>query len=181
MKINEVVEVSEKIELNEDTGFVKDLVNRLGRMSWDSAKNLLKQKARDFISYVKGDNEIDANAILRLINTRLGTHFTTLDSVITKALGEGVDRCDEGLKDWWHEASVSMYGALSFYPLLTVFLELDKIIKGSGDANIRSMMIYFIIWVLIVSGKVVSGIIANKSKESPESWDKMMRGLENNQ
>jgi len=184
MKIDEVIEVSENIIMNENITFIKDLLNKMGRMSWDSAKKFLKEKAKEFVYYIRDNADFDENAILRIVNTRLDTHFSNMNSLFAKALVERTDKLDEGLKDWWAEAKTSMYGALSFYPLLTVFLELDKVIKGSGDANVRAMMIYFIVWVLIVSGKVISGIVdqeGDKAKANPKSWAEMMSKLENNQ
>jgi hypothetical protein len=165
MNIDGILEVCVEMEINENIGAIKDIVNRLGRMPWDTAKKFLKQKAREFVAFAKDDPYIDENNVLRIINTRFGTHFSDVNSIFAKGLVESVDRVDEGLKDWWNEAAKNMYGALSFYPLLTAFLEFDKIIKGTGDANIRSMVIYFLVWILIISGKVVSGLINKPGEE----------------
>ncbi len=161
MRMDDILEVCVEIEINESATFIKDVVNRLGRMTWDTVKKFLKQKAQNFIEIVKDNPYADENGVLKIINSRLGTHFSDVRSVFAQKLMENTDKCDEGLKDWWKEASGSLYGALSFYPLLTTFLELDKVVKGAGDANIRSMSIYFIIWVLVVSGKVLTGKIGN--------------------
>ena len=171
MNIDGILEVCVEMEINENIGAIKDIVNRLGRMPWDTAKKFLKQKAREFVAFAKDDPYIDENNVLRIINTRFGTHFSDVNSIFAKGLVESVDRVDEGLKDWWNEAAKNMYGALSFYPLLTAFLEFDKIIKGTGDANIRSMVIYFLVWILIISGKVVSGLI-NKPGEEKDAGNK---------
>jgi len=176
MNIDDIIGVGVEIEINENIGAIKDIVNKLGRMPWDTAKKFLKQKAQEFAALVKDDPYIDETNVLRIINTRFGTHFSDIHSVFAKGLVENAGRMDEGLKDWWSEAAKNLYGALSFYPLLTAFLEFDKIIKGSGEANIRSMVIYFIIWVLIISGKVLSGMISapgekdTKDKVNPKTW-----------
>jgi hypothetical protein len=177
MNINEIVEVCTEIEVNENISIIKDVVNKLGKMPWDTVKKFLRQKAKEFAALVKDDPYIDEKRVLMIINQRFGTHFTDIRSITGKGLMESIDRCDEGLKDWWSEATKNLYGALSFYPLLTAFLEFDKIIKGSGDANIRVMVIYFLIWVLIISGKVVSGMIGDPGSEkeagnkiNPKSW-----------
>jgi ABC-type antimicrobial peptide transport system permease subunit len=146
-------------------------------MPWDSAKKFLKQKAIEFAAFIKDDPYIDEKRCLMIINQRFGTHFSDLHSIVAKGLMENTNRVDEGLKAWWDEATKNLYGALSFYPLLTAFLEFDKIIKGSGDANVRAMIIYFLVWVLIISGKVVSGMIGNPGEEkesgaivNPKTW-----------
>lgn len=183
MDINNLIKVCEEIEINEDSGFFKSIVMKLGRMPWDVAKKFLKQKAKEFVEFIKDDPYIDDANVLRIINTRFGTTFSSTSSVFAKALVENTNRVDEGLKDWWKEASTNFYGAISFYPLLTAFLEMDKVIKGTGDANVRAMAIYFLIWVLIISGKVIAGQIGKPGEEkeagavvNPKSWkDILMR------
>lgn len=183
MNINGLIKVCDEIELNEDTNFIKSVVSKLGKMSWDAAKKFLKQKAQEFVAFIKDDPYIDDANVLRIINTRFGTTFSSTSSVFAKALVENTNRVDEGLKEWWKEASGNFYGAISFYPLLTAFLEMDKVIKGTGDANVRTMAIYFLIWVLIISGKVISGQIGKPGEEketgavvNPRSWkDILMR------
>ncbi len=177
MNIDSILEACAEIEINENIGIVKDIVNKLGRMPWDTVKRFLKQKAIEFVAFVKDDPYIDEKNVLRIINTRFGTHFTDVRSVFANGIVENTNRVDEGLKAWWDEAAKNLYGALSFYPLLSAFLEFDKIIKGSGDANVRAMIIYFLVWVLIISGKVVSGMIGNPGEEkesgaivNPKTW-----------
>lgn len=181
MKMDEIISIGVEIEINENIGFIKDVVNKLGKMPWDTAKKFLKQKAKEFEAFVKDDPYVDDSNVLRIINNRFGTHFSDIHSVFAKGLVESTDRCDEGLKDWWKEASSSLYGALSFYPLLTAFLELDKVLKGTGDANIRVLVVYFLIWVLVVSGKVIAGKIAGPGQEkeagatvNPKTWAEIL-------
>lgn len=162
MNINSLIKVCDEIELNEDTNFIKSVVSKLGKMPWDAAKKFLKQKAQEFVAFIKDDPYIDDANVLRIINTRFGTTFSSTSSVFAKALVENTNRVDEGLKEWWKEASGNLYNSLAFFPILTVFLELDKIIKGSSDASIRTAMIYFIIWILVITGKVGSDIISKK-------------------
>jgi hypothetical protein len=183
MKIDEILDICETIEINEDISFIKDLVNKLGRMPWDSAKRFIKQKAQEFVTYLKTRSDVDNEKVLNMLNTRMGTHFSNMNSIFAKSIVENTNKCDEGLANWWKEASTNMYGALAFYPLLTVFLELDKIVKGTEGASVKVAMVYFVIWLLIVSGKVISGAIGNHvgvSKNNSPSWEDTMRNLENN-
>jgi hypothetical protein len=165
MKLDDVLEVYVEMEINENILVLKDIVNRLGRMPWDMAKKFLRQKALELATFVKNDPYIDESNVLRIINTRLGTTFSSINTITSKALVENSEKLDESLKTWWKEAATNMYGALSFYPLLTAFLEFDKIIKNSGEANVRAMVIYFLIWVLIITGKVVMGTIGKPGEE----------------
>lgn len=162
MNINEVLDIGKEIEMNESVSEIMGITNKLGKMSWDAAKKFLRQKAVEFVSIIKNDPYIDEKNVLRIINTKFGTNFSNINSVFANGITESLKLNEGKLGDWWKEASGNMYGALSFYPLLTVFLELDKIIKDQPGANIKAMIIYFLIWILIVTGKVVSGMIVKK-------------------
>jgi hypothetical protein len=165
MQIDSLVNALEQSHLYENRVFISTIINKLGRISnWDTAKKFIKGKVSQLIEYIKS-SDIDEKALLRVINKHFNTTFTNMNSMMTKRIVERVDSVDEGIKDWWKEATGNLYGALSFYPLLTVFLELDKIIKGSADANIRAMLIYLIIWVLIITGKVLSSGLSKEKND----------------
>jgi hypothetical protein len=66
---------------------------------------------------------------------------------------------------WGDEAKGNFYGAASFYPLLQAFLELDKVIKDVGDADMKYVAIYALILASIVSGKVLSNQYKKKKTE----------------
>ncbi|MCK5016107.1 MAG: hypothetical protein KAS32_03465 [Candidatus Peribacteraceae bacterium] len=63
---------------------------------------------------------------------------------------------------WWKEIGNNMYAAVSFYPILMVFLELDKVIKGLDGASTRAVIIYGLMWLLIVTGKVISNSFSSR-------------------
>ena len=155
MKLEYILEYDEKIVMTENKSLIMKVLNDLGRMGWAQAKKHLRSEAMEFVSAIKDDPNAE-KAVLRIVNKHLGTSFTNLNSIFGKALVEQTNRVDEGLKDWWKEASGNMYGALSFYPLLTAFLELDKVVKGAEGMDVKATMVYFLMWILIVTGKVLS-------------------------
>ena len=98
MKLDDVLEVYVEMEINENILVLKDIVNRLGRMPWDMAKKFLRQKALELATFVKNDPYIDESNVLRIINTRLGTTFSSINTITSKALVENSEKLDESLK-----------------------------------------------------------------------------------
>lgn len=162
MKLEHILEYDEKIVMTENKSLIMKVLNDLGRMGWSQAKKHLRGEALEFVSLIKGDPNVE-KAVLKIVNKHLGTSFTNLNSIFGKALVEQTNKVDEGLKDWWKEASGNMYGALSFYPLLTAFLELDKVVKGVDGMNVKAVIVYFLMWILIVTGKVLAGSSIGKN------------------
>ncbi len=77
---------------------------------------------------------------------------------------------NEDAKHFWELVKAESFPVLSFYPALQVWLELDKVIKGTGG-DVKAMMIYAAIFLTLISGKYVAGWMRWK-KEKPDEYAK---------
>ncbi len=73
--------------------------------------------------------------------------------------------------EWWQEASANAYGALAFYPLLSMFIQFEKVIKGESDASMQIALIYLFIWIMTITGKIWYKLYLRTSKT--KLWDKL--------
>jgi len=160
MNIDEILNIHEEVMVNEGTTFINTALKTIKKMAWNKAQDFLRSQSKDFFDMLDKEG-ISKKKVLNIVNKNMKTSFRSEKPIISKRVTESI--ISEGFSDWWKEATSNLYGALSFYPLLTTFLELDKVIKSSGDANIQAMIIYFIIWVAVITGKVVSGKLVNKN------------------
>ena len=147
------------INVRENKSVLMKIVNTLFSKSYGKVKMTLNKAAKDSIVYLK-KNGLEDEAI-DIINKNLNTNYNNIGQLVSKSIKESVN---EGFSDWFKELKTNGYNALSFYPLLTMFLEFDKLIKGNPDASMRTTVIYFIIWLLVITGKVVSGKYSQKAK-----------------
>lgn len=106
--------------------------------------------------------------VVQMINRKFDTRVRTLDEfkrMRVPQIREG-SVLNEDLAHWWDLVKGEAFPALSFYPALQVWLDIDKLIKGQ-DFNFRATVVYAMIWILLVSGKYIKGYLDWK-KQNPE-------------
>ena len=152
MKIKDVLRESEKFDIYENKNLVKSTIDKIKKLSWSKAKKILQGGFRYLIKFAK-DKGIEKQ-VLNIINKMLGKQYRNLNDLMKISLKEDV--LYEG--EAWDEMKNNFYNAVSFYPLLQAFLELDKVVKNvDGGADMKYVTIYALIWVSIVSGKLIGG------------------------
>lgn len=77
---------------------------------------------------------------------------------------------NEDMSHWWNMIKTEAFPTLAFYPALQVWLELDKILKGTPYSG-AVIAFYASFWLLLISGKYISGWLKWK-KENPEEYNK---------
>lgn len=159
MQLNDVLEIHDQYTLLENKSYVISVINKLKSMTWDRFQSFLRDKVKEFFNKLE-NSDINRKQVIDIVNKRMWANIKSPNQ-LNKTIKES--RLDEGFKEWWKEASGNLYGALSFYPILMTFIELDKVIKQTADADLRAMAIYFIVWVAVVTGKVVSGKLVSKN------------------
>lgn len=159
MRLDDILEVGNQYTLLENKSYVIGVINKLKNMTWNKFQSFLRDKVKEFFNKLEASG-INRKQILDIVNKRMWAGIKSPNQ-LNKTIRES--RLDEGFGEWWKEASGNLYGALSFYPILMTFIELDKVIKQTNDADLRAMAIYFIIWVAIITGKVVSGKLVSKN------------------
>lgn len=83
---------------------------------------------------------------------------------------ESIDTLDEDAKHWWELVKQEAFPTLAFYPALQVWLEFDKMLKGTQYSG-KVIAFYAAFWLLLVSGKYVKGWLDWK-KDNPEQHAK---------
>jgi hypothetical protein len=75
---------------------------------------------------------------------------------------------NEDVAHLWNLIKTEAFPTLAFYPALQVWLELDKILKGTEYSG-RTIVFYAAFWLLLMSGKHIAHW--NKwRKENPEEY-----------
>ncbi len=158
--INEEIERKEYLNfINESESKVKKIVSDLFSKPYNKVKQSLNKAGKDMIKKFQSLGMEDD--VLNIINKSLGVNYKSLGELNRVPIKESIN---EGFKEWFDEAKGNAYNALAFYPLLTMFLEFDKLLKGNPDASLKVTLVYFAIWLGVISGKVISGKLSQKSK-----------------
>jgi hypothetical protein len=173
MNIDKILTESEVFNVYENKSLVRSTIDKIKKWTWDKAKKTLQGAFRYLVKFAK-DKGIEKQ-VLNIINTMIGKQYRSLSDLMKISLKEDV--LYEG--EWWDEAKGNFYGAVSFYPLLTAFLELDKVIKDAGGADMKYVAIYALIWASIVSGKVLSNQYKKKKGQEVDDVGKAYRNLVN--
>ena len=75
---------------------------------------------------------------------------------------------NEDIKHWWDMVKSEAFPTLAFWPGLQVWLELDKLIKGTSY-NGKVIGVYAAMWLLLISGKYLVSWMDWK-KKNPEEY-----------
>jgi len=149
-------------------------LNRLKNKPPNKVKTILKKSWMDLSNVLK-DNDLESDAI-NIINKHLQTKYTSLNQINkadvkkmpTKYVYE--DIVNEDFKHYWQLIKDEGFPVLAFYPGLSVWMELDKLLSG-GDFNLAKTGVYAAFWLVLVSGKFLKGWEKWK-KEKPEEFEK---------
>jgi len=168
MNLDFILQESVKIELYEDKSFIRRVISDIGKWSWNKVKKTLQNAFKYLIRFAK-DKDIEKE-VLSIINKMIGKQYRKLEDLTKVSLKEDVLYENK----WWDEAKGNFYGAISFYPLLQAFIELDKVVKDAGGADMKYVLIYALIWASIVSGKV---LLSRKKLDDVDDVGKAYRNL----
>ena len=86
----------------------------------------------------------------------------------SRKLGESV--INEDAKHWWELIKTEAFPTLAFYPALQVWLEFDKMLKGTQYSG-TVIAFYATFWLLLISGKYIKGWMEWK-KTNPAEYSK---------
>ena len=148
-----------KYQIYEDKNFVRNAVDKIKNLVWVKIRKKLRQSFSTLLSWARKNNK--EQEILSVFNKYTGKNKSKLSDYSKLKISESLN---EG--DWAKEAGSNLYNALAFYPLLTAFIELDKLVKGVGGADLKYVITYALIWVAIITGKVLKDQIIKKKETS---------------
>lgn len=150
--------------LNEN--MVDKALSLVKRMDFRKAKSFFKSEFDKFVETIQGAGlELE---VVSVINKGLKTNYRNFKDMERQKLRESDEVLNEDLAHWWDVVKTEAFPTLAFYPGLTVWLEIDKLVQGQ-DINITKTIVYSIFWILLISGKYVKGWHTWK-KQNPEEY-----------
>jgi len=141
--------------IDEDILIENIIMKNLKKLFNKPAKKVMmifQDSFRKFIKIIR-QNDVESE-VLKILNKHAGKNYKSLEQILkSKPLTES-EELNEDWTHFWDTIKTEAFPALSFYPALTAWLEIDKLIKGS-DASIKAIVIYAIIWLFLISGKFI--------------------------
>lgn len=156
---------------NINENIILDTIKKIAGKPANSVMKMFKDGFKKFIGIFQEQDNMTQDKILGAINKAYGTNYKNvgdLQKQIKANLKESTE-LNEDFAHYWGLIKGEAFPALSFYPALTVWLEIDKWIRQSGDVNSRVIIVYGLIWLLLISGKFVSGFRKWK-KDQPDEY-----------
>ena len=161
--------------LNE-SGVIKKVMGALKNKTFKAATKIFKDNWTKLVKIVndydkESDKELEAG-ILKLLNTRYNTNYRSLQQISGLRIMESNEELmNEDLKHFWELVKTEGFPVLAFYPMLQVWLELDKLISITGTGfDMRRMIIYGLFWFFLVSGKFTQ-VWKKWKKDHPEEFE----------
>lgn len=158
-------------EDNLNENIIIDTIKKIAGKPANTVMKMFKDGFKKFIGIFQEQDDMTQEKVLGAINKAYGTKYRNVDD-LKKALKSNLKESTELNEDfahYWGLIKGEAFPALSFYPALTVWLEVDKWIRQSGDVNSRVIIVYGLIWLLLISGKFIKGFRKWK-KEHPEEY-----------
>jgi hypothetical protein len=157
-------------DINEN--IIIDTLKKIAGKPANTVMKMFKDGFKKFVGLFQEQDDMIQEKILAAINKAYGTSYKNAND-LKKQINANLKESTELNEDWaryWDLIKGEAFPALSFFPALTVWLEIDKLIRSSGgDANIRVIVVYGLIWLLLISGKFIKGFRKWK-KEQPEEY-----------
>ena len=158
-------------EDNINENIILDTIKKIAGKPANTVMKMFKDGFKKFIGIFQEQDDMTQEMILGAINKAYGTNYKGVDDLkkqLRANLKESTD-LNEDWKHYWDLIKGEAFPALSFYPALTVWLEIDKWVRQSGNVNSRVIIVYGLIWLLLISGKFIKGFKKWK-KENPEQY-----------
>jgi len=149
-------------------GVLDSALRSIKGKSANAVKKIFSSAWEKLVQIIK-DKGLEKDA-LRIINRHSGGSFRSLDSVSKGKIQEGTE-LNEDFAHWWKWMKDNAWPAGAIFSSLQIFFELDKLIFGGAPADMRKLVAYGAVWVLLVSGKYLFDW-QKWTKDNPEEYEK---------
>ena len=149
-------------------GGVQKYFKELQKMPPTKAEKTMKNSWKELSNALK-TQQLEDDAI-RIINHHFKTNYKRLDQIDKLAISK-LPSLNEDFKNYWKIIKNEAFPTLAFYPALTAWLELDKLLAGGGDFNGAKFGVYALFWLVLVSGKFVK-MWQKWKKDHPDEYKK---------
>ena len=135
----------------------------LSKMPFNKVKKTLADSWENVLPELKSKEEL----VLKILNSKMKTNFHSLDQITKSRVSEEIVT-----EDWKHfkeVLSMEAFPTLSFYPALTAWMEIGKILEPGMDVNWTKFGVYALFWLLLVSGRFIKQFYKWK-KDHPDEY-----------
>jgi hypothetical protein len=79
---------------------------------------------------------------------------------------------NEDFKHYWNWFKDQTWPALTIFPTLQIWFEIDSLLDGAGitDLNFKKIVIYGLLWIVLVTGKHIK-MWRKWKKDRPEEYE----------
>ena len=164
-------EVLNEQVVNENMKILKDAFKKIKNMTAGAAVKFFKKEWEKLVAAVEKNNDRNEleREMLRIINKGTGQNYNSLKQISKGRVVEGKEELNEDFAHFWDMIKTEMFPMLSFYPGLTIWMELDKLASLQGGVDWNKVTVYSIFWLILVSGKFFKEWKKWKN-ENPEEW-----------
>lgn len=137
-------------------GVIQNVIKGLKNLSYRQFVNKAEESIRELIDKLTEEGKEDE--ALKIINRAYKSNFKSFSQIV-----DAKPKLEESsIEDYWKIIKSELFPTLTFYPALSVWLEIDKLFKGS-EPNMRIVIIYSLFWVALITGKFIQN---KKEKQS---------------
>jgi hypothetical protein len=156
-------------------GGLQKYFKELKKMPAKKVEQTLKNSWKDLSNILK-DRLLEDDAV-KIINKHLKTNYKRLKEIDTAKIAKIPTKkvyeelmLNEDFAHFWQRVKDEAFPALSFYPALTAWLEIDKLLSGTGDFSGYKFGVYALFWVILISSKFLKDW-KKWTKENPEEFE----------
>ena len=143
------------IEESAARGGVQRYFKELRKMPPAKAEKTMKNSWKELSNELKV-RVLEDDAV-KIINKHLKTNYKRLSEIDNDAIKKLPSiNLNEDFKNYWKIIKNEAFPTLAFYPALTAWLELDKLLAGSGDFDGTKFGVYAMFWLVLITGRFVS-------------------------
>lgn len=148
------------------------IINEISFPSWmlNAFEKLKKELSSFSFSQIENKSEQAFDDILTVLDKDELSKVLKKLGINPKIIMKNESVIDESAKHWWDLIKTEAFPTLAFYPALQVWLELDKMLKGTEYSG-TVIAFYAAFWLILVSGKYIKGHF-DWRKEKPQEYAK---------
>lgn len=147
---------------NTVTSIIQDIIK-----SPQKFKNAMKQGFQKFIKILQ-DNDLET-PFLKILNKQFKTNYKSLKQLQNLKEDTIVNEDFKNFLRFWRGET---YPALSIFPTLQIWFQIDRLLDGVSITNLdwKRISVYGVMWIIIITGQHV--ILHKKwKKENPDEYE----------
>jgi len=153
-----------------ESSVISKAVDKIKKLPFKKVKKLLQSSWDKFYKTISKHPELE-DKIIKLLNRKTNIKVKSLKSLDKMKLQES-NELNEDWKHFWEWFGDQGWGALSIFPTLSIWFEIDNFLNvyDFADVDFRRIGIYALLWVAMITGKQIS-MWRKWKKDNPDEWE----------